>query len=159
MSKPRIDVEKHFWEHKDDVVEIIEAGGTIQDIANLIGCGKDKIYQAMKEHEDINDVIDIARRKPIKAINNKLLECAMGYDKVQVKTVVTTDREGNTTETTTTTTVHYPPSMRAIEMYLRGHDKDYRDSDYMTAKIKQQELKMKERELELKEKKQEQEAW
>lgn len=159
MARPKSDFVKIFNEHKDELVEIIEAGGTVNDCAAALGFKKTFFYDGLKEHSELADVIQKARRKPIKQIHSALLKAALGYDVPIVKTVTTTDKEGHVTEVTTETVLHQPPNMRAAEMFLRGHDEDYRDSDLFVRKAKEKELKLREKELELKERKAQEDEW
>lgn len=143
MARKRMNIHKPWDERKPEALDIIKAGGTINDVCQLLRCSRTQFYDFLKFNPDIMAEIDEARTVPIRQVRNALYKNCIGFTVTDIKETTTTTESGTQIKTEKIIRT-IPPNQRAIEVFLRNHTDDFRDNDKFTQDAKEKELKLKE---------------
>lgn len=143
MPRPLINFINLWNTNKDEALDIIKKGGTIDDICKLLCIGRKAFYIHLSKHEEIKDEIETARRVPVKKVSDTLYKLCVGYEIEEVKETIT-ETDAGTIKKTEHVKKQVAPNIRAIALYLRNNSPEYRDCDYLTADLKKRELEIKE---------------
>ena len=141
-----------------EIKEWLELGATDKEVYTNLRVGKDAWFKYKREHKELKELIDNARKKPVFEIKAALLKRALGFQydetKVTKKQVVLDDGHETPatlvkTETTTKTVL---PDVAACLILLQHWAKNEGwCRDPQALEIKKQELKLKEKKLEMEE--------
>lgn len=128
--------------HLDEIRKAVEAGATIEEIAQAFGISASTIYKYKAEKKEFSDAFARGRARVIFDIKAALLKKALGYEYQEKKQYIKKDESGENVTYTEITTRHQPPSETAGAMLLRNYDKDWLDKDAISTAMKQQELEL-----------------
>lgn len=127
----------------EDIKKAVEAGATVEEIANAFGINKSTLYKYKAEKKELKDAFARGRGKIIFEIKAALLKKALGYEYEEKKQYITEDDNGGKKKHTEILTKHMPPSETAGAMLLRNYDSSWLDKDNISTQLKQQELELK----------------
>lgn len=128
--------------HLDEICKAVEAGATIEEIAQAFGISASTIYKYKAEKKEFAEAFARGRAKVIFDIKAALLKKALGYEYQEKKQYIKKDESGENVTYTEITTRHQSPSETAGAMLLRNYDKDWLDKDAISTAMKQQELEL-----------------
>ena len=134
--------EEKIKPHLDDIRCAIEAGATIEEIAETFGVNKSTLYEYKKKYSEFSELFACGRKVIVYKIKNALLKKALGFEYEEESRITRKDKNGEDVVSTETKKKYCPPSETAAAMLLRNYDKEWRDVDKATAEIKQQEAKI-----------------
>lgn len=143
MPRAKKDIQKLWTERKEEALEIIKAGGTIEDVCKLLRCSHTPFYDFVRANSDAMAEIEQARAVPLKQVRNALYRNCIGFTVTDIKETITETADGDIKKTEKITRT-IPPNQRAIEVFLRNHTDGFRDNDKFTQDVKEKELKLKE---------------
>ncbi len=129
--------------HIKEIKKAVEAGATVEEIADAFGIAESTIYKYKKEKKEFSEAFTHGRKKIIIEIKGALLKKALGYDYEEKKQYITEDASGNKKKHTEIMTRHMPPSETAGAMLLRNYDQTWLDRDNISTQLKQQEMELK----------------
>lgn len=125
--------------HLDEIRDAVAAGATVEEIAKAFGIATSTIHKYKKEKKEFSDAFTRGREKVVIEIKAALLKKALGFTYEETKRVGKKDKNGENIVLVERYERQSLPSETAAAMLLRNYDKDWRDQDNNTAKIKQQE--------------------
>ena len=128
--------------HIENIKKAVQAGATLEEIADGLGIAKSTLCKYIKEKEELTDAFARGRAQVVFDIKAALLKKATGYEYTERKTVARLDKEGKEIVSVEEYEKHQPPSETAANMLLRNYDEKWRDNDNATANLKQQKLKL-----------------
>ena len=129
--------------HLDDIRKAVEAGATVEEIAEAFGIAGSTIYKYKKEKKELKEAFARGRVKVCIEIKAALLKKALGYDYEEEKRVGRKDKNGEQIVLIEKYKRHCQPSETAAAMLLRNYDEGWKDNDNATANLKRQEMELK----------------
>lgn len=129
--------------HIDEIKNAVAAGATIKEIATAFNIAESTIHKYRKEKKEFSDAFTRGREKVVIEIKAALLKKALGFHYEEKRTNIKEDEKNGKSTFTEITKRYCPPSETAAAMLLRNYDKDYKDSDDTTVKLKEQEAELK----------------
>jgi hypothetical protein len=127
----------------DDIKKAVEAGATLEEVANALGIAKSTLCKYKNEKKELKDAFARGRESIVFEIKAALLKKALGYEYKEKKTVAKTNENGDPVIVAVEEHAkHQPPSETAANMLLRNYDKEWCDSDKGTADLKKQKLNL-----------------
>lgn len=130
--------------HLQDIKEAVEAGATNEEIAAGLGIAVSTLLKYKAEKKELSEAFACGREKVIIKIKSALLKKALGFEYKEEKTVGRKDKNGENIVCVEKYKRYSPPSETAAAMLLRNYDKEWRDNDNASAKLKKQEADLRE---------------
>lgn len=129
--------------HIKEIKKAVEAGATVEEIANAFNIAVSTIHKYKKEKKEFSDAFTRGRAKVVFDIKGALLKKALGFEYTEQKTVGRKDKDGENIVLVEKYKRYSPPSETAAAMLLRNYDKDWIDRDNVSTKLKRQEMELK----------------
>lgn len=123
----------------EDIQKAVEAGATVEEIADAFGIAESTIYKYKKEKKEFSKAFTRGRKKIVIEIKGALLKKALGFTYTERKTVAKKDKDGENIVMVENYERQCLPSETAAAMLLRNYDETWQDNDKNTVKLKQQE--------------------
>lgn len=127
----------------EDIRKAVEAGATVEEIAKAFGIAESTLYKYKAEKKEFSDAFARGRGKVVIDIKAALLKKALGFEYTEQKTVGRKDKDGENVVLVEKYKRYSPPSETAAAMLLRNYDAEWKDSDNVSVRLKQQEMELK----------------
>ena len=129
--------------HIDEIKKAVEAGATVEEIAQAFGIAVSTLHKYKSEKKELKDAFARGREKIVIEIKAALLKKALGFDYEEEKRVGRKDKNGENVVLIEKYKRYSPPSETAAGMLLRNYDSDWHDQDSATARLRKQEQELK----------------
>lgn len=139
-SKYDLEIKPHLAEIK----KAVEAGATVDEIADALGIAPSTIYKYKKEKKEFSEVFARGRKIIVFEIKAALLKKATGFEYEEEKRVGKKDAKGENVVLVEKYKRYCPPSETAAAMLLRNYDEDWLDRDKVSTDLRKQEQELKE---------------
>lgn len=126
----------------NEIQKAVEAGATIEEIADAFGIAESTIYKYKKEKKEFSKAFMRGRKKIVIEIKGALLKKALGFTYEETKRVARKDKNGENIVLVEKYERQCLPSETAAAMLLRNYDETWKDNDNTTVKLKQQEAEL-----------------
>lgn len=142
---PRKSVYKEIIEPNiEKIIAALESGSTEKAVYESLGISKSTWCGYKKTKADFLNLLAGARAQAEIKIDNSIFKAACGYFETDVKTIHTTDNEGNPVTETIENTKWHEPNMTAAVIWKRNNNKEYIDKDRSSVESKEREITLRE---------------
>ena len=142
---PRKSVYKEIIEPNIDKIRTaLEEGSTEKAVYESLGISKTTWCGYKKSKTDFANLLAGARAQAEIKIDNAIFKAACGYFETDVKTIYSTDKDGNPVQETIKTKKWHEPNMTAAVIWKRNNNRDYIDRDQRSIENKERETKLRE---------------
>lgn len=131
--------ESEIKPHIEEIKEAVQAGATVEEIAEAFGMAVSTIHKYKKEKKELKDAFARGRKQVVFKIKAALLKKALGFDYEEEKRVGRKDKEGENIILIEKYKRYSAPSETAAAMLLRNLDENWRDNDKSSADLRKQE--------------------
>lgn len=138
-SKYETDVKPYL----KDVKDAIEAGATVEEIADALSLHPSTIWAYKKKYPEFNELFARGRKIIIFKIKAALLKKSLGFEYNEEKTISRLGKKGETITSVERSKKYCPPSETAAAMLLRNYDDNWKDTDNATVTLRQREAELK----------------
>ena len=129
--------------HLEKVREWAASGATNQEIADALGIGLSTLQTYKTKYKEFQDAFARGRVAVCCDIKAALLKKALGFTYEEKRQNIKQDVDGKKIQFTEINTRYCPPSETAAAMLLRNYDSEWRDSDDVSIRFRQQEAELK----------------
>ena len=148
MGRPNLYIQK-VKPRLAEIKEWAAAGATNHEIAAALGVGKSNFCSYIKKYQELKDSLQEGRMAGIPSVKLALYRRAVGFEYEEVRKSMRKTEDGETQQYIETTKKQALPEVRAIEIYLRNYDLNFRDHDALSYEFKKMEIELKEKAAEM----------
>ena len=130
--------------HIKEVEEWVKQGATDEEVAKALNISLTSLYVYKTKYANFAEAFTHARANVVIEIKEALLKKALGFTYKEEKRAGKKDKDGENIVLVEEYTRYCPPSETAAAMLLRNYDKDWKDTDEATARLKKQAPSLKE---------------
>ena len=134
----------HVEPRLNEIEEWVRQGATDEEIARALSISVRVLADYKNKYPPLLRAFARAREKVCIDIKEALLKKALGFSYKEEKRTAKKDKNGETIVLVEEYERYCPPSETAAAMLLRNYDKDWKDTDEATARLKKQAQSLKE---------------
>ena len=128
----------HVEPRLKEIEEWVKNGATDEEVAKALQINVATLYGYKNKYDKLNEAFAHAREKVVIQIKEDLLKKALGFTYDEEKRTGRRDKDGENIVYIEKYQRYCPPSETAAAMLLRNYDKDWKDTDNATAKLRKQ---------------------
>lgn len=135
----------HVQPFLSKVREWVEAGATVRELAAALEVNESTLYEYQKKYKEFAEALRPPRAATCCDIKTAMKKKAMGFYYEERKQYIKREDDGSETTYTEITERYCPPSEKAAAMLLNNYDENWRNSDAISVKMRQQEYELRQR--------------
>lgn len=135
--------EKEIKPHLEKIREAVEAGATVEEIADAFDIAEGTLYKYKKQNKELAEVFNKGRKVVVFEIKNAMKKAALGYFYEEEKVYIKKDEDGNPVKYSEKQKKYAKPDVNAAKMMLNVLDPNWVNDDAGSIMRKEDEIELK----------------